>query len=125
MALGAFAFLFAFLELTLVRIGPVATAAIGKGDLCLEISVHVTSRAGNWNVLPQKRIVCFGVIESKAGQQIFPTAGSVTGLAGFLEFALVRINVTRGAGVELHVLVANRTAGRFRLVAFFAGNFHV
>lgn len=65
------------------------------------------------------------MVEIEACQHRLPTAGGMTGLAGFLELALMRINVAGGAGVELHVLVTSRPADRIGLVAFFAGHFHV
>jgi len=68
---------------------------------------------------------CFGVIEIEACEQSFPTAGGVAGLAGFLELALVRINVATGAGREFHVVIAGSTAWGIGLVALFAGHLYV
>jgi len=65
------------------------------------------------------------VIEIEAGQQILPAAGDVTALAGFLEGTLVRIDVTSGAGVELHILVTSRASRCVGFVALFAWNLYV
>jgi len=125
MAFRTFTLLLALLKLALVRIGFVTIAAIGERKLGLEVSVQVASHARNLDVFSNEWIFCFGMVEIKARQKIFPTAGGVAAFARFLELTLVRVEVARGAGIELHVLIANRTAGRFRLVALFARNFYV
>lgn len=125
MALRTFTLLLAFLKLAFVRVGLVAIAAIREGNLSFEVAVQVASHARNLNVFSNQRIFRFGVVEIKAGQKIFPTAGGVAAFTRFLEFTLVGIDVTRGAGIELHVLIKNRAARRFRLVALLARNFDV
>lgn len=122
MALRTFTLLLAFLKLAFVRVGLVAIAAIREGNLSFEVAVQVASHARNLNVFSNQRIFRFGVVEIKAGQKIFPTAGGVAAFTRFLEFTLVGIDVTRGAGIELHVLITNRAARRFRLVTLLARN---
>ena len=67
MAFRAFAFLFAFRKLAVVRIGLVTIAAIGEGHRLLEIAIHVTSHAGDLDVFSDEGIFGFGVIKIKAG----------------------------------------------------------
>lgn len=125
MALRTFTLLLALLKLAFVRVGLVAIAAIRERNLSFEIAVQVASHAGNLNVFPNQGILRFGVVEIKAGRKIFPTAGGVAAFARFLELTLVGIDVTNGAGVELHVLITNRTAQRVRPVTLLARNFDV
>lgn len=125
MAFGAFAFLFALFKLTLVWIGRVAVAAIGKGELFLEITIQVAGEASDLGVFSNKGIFGFGVVEIKTGQKSFPAAGGVASFAGLLEFAFVRIDVAGGAGRKFHVLVTCGAAGGVGFVAFFAGDFYV
>ncbi len=110
-ALGAFAFLGARGELALVGIGVVAILAGGERNWLLEVVLDVTCRAGDLGMLAQKRIFCFGVIEIKACDERFPTAGSVARVAGLFEFAAMRIAMTGRAGGEIHVLVTGLAAG--------------
>ena len=124
-AFRALAFLWASLKLALVGIRLVAIVAVRERELFLEVAVYVARHAGNLGVLADQRIFRFGVVEIKSRQHRLPTAGGVTGIAGFFEFPLVRINMAGGACVELHVTIPCRSAGRIRLVALFAGYFRM
>jgi len=120
MTLRAFALLRAGFKLSLVRIRLVAIVAIRKYKLLLEITIDMASHAGYLDVLSRQRILRLRVIEVKSSQHRFPTVSRVARFAGFLELPPVRINVTRRAGVELHVPITRRPARRIRLVALFA-----
>ncbi len=124
-ALGALAFLGARGKLAFVGIGIVAILAGSEGNWFLEVVLDVTTRAGHLGMLAEKRIFCFGVIESKAGDKRFPAAGGVARFARLFEFAAMRIAVTGRAGEEIHVLVTGLTAGRIRFMALLAGDFGV
>lgn len=108
-----------------MRIGFVTIAAIGEGYLLFKIAIQVAGYAGNLHVFSDQGIFCFGMIEVEAGQKSFPTAGGVARLARLLEFTLVGIGVAGAAGIELHVLVARRTAGSLCLVALFTSDLYV
>lgn len=108
--LGALAFPGARGELALVRIGIVAILADGEGNWFLEIVLEVACRAGHLGMLAEKRIFGFGMIEIKACEKGFPTAGGVARVARLFEFAAMRIAVTGRAGGEIHVLVTGLTA---------------
>ena len=58
-ALRAFAFFLPLFELALVRVGFMAITTIGKHHSRLEISIQVTSGAGNLRVFTNKRIFRF------------------------------------------------------------------
>ena len=124
-ALRAFTFPFTFFKLAFVRIGFVAIAAIGKGKRFFEVAIQVARDASNLDMPSNQRIFRFRVIEIEAGKQILPGAGGVATLARLLEFTLVRIDVARRAGVELHVLIASGSARSIGFVALFARNFYV
>ena len=85
MAFGAFTLLFALLELALMWIWFVAIAAIGKRKRLFEITIQVTSHAGNLHVFSDQRIFRFRVIEIEAGQKVFPSRRGVATLARLLE----------------------------------------
>jgi hypothetical protein len=67
--------------------------------------------ARNLDVFSNQGIFRFGMVEIRAAQKIFPTAGGVTAFARFLELTLVGIDVASGAGVELHVLITTGPSG--------------
>lgn len=56
---------------------------------------------------------------------MFPAAGGVATFAGFLESALVRIDMTSSASTEAQVLKAGPARGGIGLVAILAGHFAV
>lgn len=124
-ALRAFAFLWAGVELAFVWIRGVAVFASRKGELLFKVTIEVTSDAGDLGVLTEQRVLGLGVIEIETRKNGFPTAGGVASVASFLERALVRIDMASGAGVELYVLVASWSAGHIGLVTFFARHFDV
>lgn len=125
MTFGTFPLLLALFKLPLVGIGFVAIAAINKRKRLFEITIEVARDTGNLGVFPNERIFGFGMIEIEAGQESFPTAGSVAGFADLLKRTFVGIGVARGAGVELHVLITSSTARCVGLVTFLARNFYV
>ena len=94
MAFGAFTLLFALLELALVRIGFVAIAAMGKRKRLFEITIQVTSHAGNLHVFSDQRIFRFGVVEILGGLPAFDVVALGTFVA---KLAFVRIAVARRA----------------------------
>ncbi len=102
-----------------------AIIAIGKGNLGLEIALEMASDACHLDMLPRKRVLRFGVVEIEARKHGPPTAGRVAGFAGFFEFALVRIQVTRGTDIEFHIPVTRRTSRGVWFVAFLARHFGV
>ena len=124
-AFRALALFRAALKLALVRIRLVAIVAVREWNLLLEVAVHMARHAGNLGVLANQRIFRFGMIKIKSGQHCLPTAGGVAGIAGFLEFPLVRVTMAGSAGVELHISIARRPARRIRLVTLFAGHFRM
>src|SRR5260370_6782667 len=65
------------------------------------------------------------MVEFKARQQFLPSRRGMTIFAALLEGAFVRIDMTINAGLELHVLVACRSAGLTWFVALFAGDLDV
>lgn len=68
------------------------------------------------------------MVEIVARQHGFPAARGMAGVAGLLEFAAVRIEVTVGADGELHILVSSIFRGlarRIRLVTLIAGHLDV
>ena len=124
-AFRALALLCAALKLAFVGIRFVAVVAIRKCDLFLEVAIKVAGDARNMDVLSGERIFRFRVVEIKSGQHRLPTAGGVAGIAGFLEFSLVRITVAGGAGAKLHVAIPCGPSGRVWLVALFASHFRM
>ncbi len=76
-------------------------------------------------MLSEQRMFCLGMVEIEAGHELFPAASGMAILAGFLESALVRIDMARSASTEIHVLKAHRSAGGIGFVAILAGHFAV
>lgn len=121
-ALGAFTFFRAGVELAFVGIRGMAVLASGERNLLFEVVLDVACGAGNLGVLSEERIFSFGMVEIEPWQHGFPAAGGMAGIARFFELAAVRVGMAGRAGVKLHVLVASRSSRGIGLVAFFAGN---
>lgn len=122
--LGTFALLDAPDELAIVNVF-VAVRAIVEWQRLLEVTIDMARRATNRGVLPEERILGLRMIEGKGGEQLFPSGGGVAGLATLRERTLVRIDMAISASSELHVPEPRWSAGRVRLVAFFAGHLDV
>ena len=81
-------------------IGRVAIRALGENQRAAEIGFGMAFRAGHFQVHPGERILCFRMVERRRHGDFFPAAGVVTGFARCLKAALVRVRMTRGAGVK-------------------------
>ena len=121
-AFRALAFLWASLKLALVGIRLVAIVAVRECELFLEVAVHVARHAGNLGVLAGQGIFRFRVVEIISREHRLPAAGAVAGIAGFLEFAFVRIDVAIGTGGKFHVAIAPGPSRRIRLMTLFASH---
>jgi hypothetical protein len=51
------------------------------------------------------------MIEVEASQHRFPTARGMASVTSLLELAAMWIDVARGAGIKLHVLISRRADG--------------
>lgn len=126
MAFRAFALFRSRVKLAFVGVGLVAIRAVLERQRFLEIAFQVALRATYRRVLPKERILCFGMIKLKFGQEFSPAGRGVTVFAALgFERALMGIDVTIEASAKLHVLVACRSPRLVRLVAFFASDFDV
>ena len=126
MAFRAFALFWPRVKLAFVRVGLVAIRAVLKRQRLLEIAFQVALRATDGGMLPKQRVLGFGMIKLKLGQEFFPARRGVTVFAALgFERALVGIDVTIEASGKLHVLIAWWPARLVRLVAFFASDFDV
>lgn len=112
-------------ELPFVGIGSVTILAIGKRNLFLKVILDVAGGTSDADMLSGQRILGLGMIEVVAGQQRLPASCRVAGVAGFLEFTAVRIDVTIVAFAKLHVLVTDGPARGVSLMALVAGNLDV
>lgn len=118
---GALAAILAPGELSAVRIGTVAVGTFCECHGLFEISAGVASDAINLQVLPQKRIASFGMIELQIFRNLFPARGGVAGLARLRKSSVMWIGVAVAAFCERNACEAGLPAGRRGCVAFFAG----
>ena len=107
-------------ELPAVRIGLVAIAAIAIGDLGLEVSIAMASKAGDILMFALQRILGFGMVEFRDVARPFPTRRAVTRFARLFEFAFMHIGVTGRTAVKFQTDVFRHAtlAGSVTLGAF-------
>ncbi len=117
MAFGALALLRTCFELALVGVWFMTILAIIKRQGLLEVSLQMALRAAHLGVFSEQGVLGLGMVESKSGQQFFPSRGGVTFFAALFERASVRIDMAVDASLELHVPVTCRTTGHIRFVA--------
>lgn len=112
-ARGAFPTVGSLLELSAVKVRLVTIDASLVGHRLFEIRSPVTLSACYEEMLAQKRILGFGVVEFCSHAYLFPTAGGVAGLARGAECPPVRVGVTGRACFERQADILDV---RFRLL---------
>src|SRR6266576_3290843 len=118
MAFGALALLRTRFELALVGIWFMTIIAIIKREGLFEVSLQMALSAAHLGVFSEQWVLGLGMVESKSGQQFFPSRGGVTFFAALFERASVRIDMAVDASLKLHVPVTCRTTGHIRYMKF-------
>lgn len=85
MAFRAFALLRPRVKLAFVRVRFVAVGAVRKGQRLFEVAFQVALCAADHGVLAEQRVLGFGMIKLKLGQDFLPARGGVTVLATLLK----------------------------------------
>lgn len=118
-ALRAFAFAYAGLELPLMRVNRVAIRALCKRQLLFEITSRMAVDATHQQMPAGQWVFCFRMVKLHRRANLFPTRRCVTRLTSSLETSLVRIRVAITARLEFDAAVLHRFIRPRREVAFF------